>query len=109
MHLHKERFPEKRKSKLLPRGDGPFRVLKRINDNAYKINLLADYAVSSSFNVADLSPFIGSEDTYSRTNPFQEGEDDEDIPSYCDNDQLFVTSEQVMSNNQHQVHVGPMT
>jgi len=88
VHLCKERFLEKRKSKLLPRGDGPFRVLKRINDNAYKIDLPIDYAVSSSFNVADLSPFIGSEDTDSRTNPFQVGEDDEDIPSCCDNDQL---------------------
>ena len=104
MHLRKERFPETRKSKLLPRGDGPFRVLQRINDNAYKIDLPADYAVSSSFNVADLSPFIGSEDTDSRMNPFQVGEDDEDIPSYCDNDQLPV-----MSNNQDRVHIGPMT
>ncbi|OMO98103.1 reverse transcriptase [Corchorus capsularis] len=29
LHLRKERFPEKRKSKLLPRGDGPFQVLER--------------------------------------------------------------------------------
>ncbi len=109
VHLRKERFLEKRKSKLLPHGDGPFRVLKRINDNAYKIDLPVDYAVSSSFNVADLSPFIGSEDTDSRTNPFQVGEDDEDIPSCCDNDQLTVTTEQVMNNNQDRLHVGPMT
>ena len=34
IHLRKERFPEKRKSKLQPRGDGLFRVLEKINDNA---------------------------------------------------------------------------
>ncbi|XP_022973897.1 uncharacterized protein LOC111472489, partial [Cucurbita maxima] len=37
VHFRKERFPTQRKSKLLPRGDGPFQVLERINDNAYKI------------------------------------------------------------------------
>jgi len=62
VHLRKDRFPEKRKSKLLPRGDGPFKVLAKINDNAYKIELPGDdYAVSNTFNVADLSPFFGEE------------------------------------------------
>ena len=62
VHLRKNRFPEKRKSKLLPRGDGPFKVLAKINDNAYKIELPGDdYAVSNTFNVADLSPFFGEE------------------------------------------------
>ena len=37
-HLRKERFPEKQWSKLLPRVDGPFQVLERINDNAYKFD-----------------------------------------------------------------------
>jgi len=45
VHLHKDRFLEKRKSKLMPRGDGPFRVLSKINDNAYKIDLPEDYGV----------------------------------------------------------------
>ncbi|CAN7093145.1 unnamed protein product [Brassica rapa subsp. narinosa] len=37
--MRPERFPEERKSKLSPRGDGPFRVLDRINDNAYRLEL----------------------------------------------------------------------
>ncbi|XP_025791789.1 uncharacterized protein LOC112872970, partial [Panicum hallii] len=37
LHLRKDRFPQQRKSKLSPRGDGPFKVLQKINDNAYKI------------------------------------------------------------------------
>ena len=36
MHMRKERFPKQRKSKLQPRAKGPFQVLERINDNAYK-------------------------------------------------------------------------
>jgi len=39
VHFRKERFPSQRKSKLMPRGDGPFQVLAKINDNAYKIDL----------------------------------------------------------------------
>ena len=39
IHLRKDRFPKERKSKLLPRADGPFKVLARYNDNAYKIDL----------------------------------------------------------------------
>ena len=57
IHLRKERFPAKRKTKLMPRADGPFEVLERINDNAYKVNLPGEYGVSASFNVGDLSPY----------------------------------------------------
>ena len=62
LHLRKERFPEERNSKLKPRGDGPFKVLKRINDNAYVIDIpQSKYLVSNSFNVSDLSPYHGDE------------------------------------------------
>ncbi|KAL6327536.1 hypothetical protein AAG906_021627 [Vitis piasezkii] len=39
VHMRKERFPTRRRSKLHPRGDGPFQVLERINDNAYNLDL----------------------------------------------------------------------
>ncbi|XP_073061851.1 uncharacterized protein [Primulina eburnea] len=42
LHLRKERFPEKRRSKLLPRGDGKFQVLEKINDNSYRLDLPGD-------------------------------------------------------------------
>jgi hypothetical protein len=71
VHLCKERFPEQRKTKLQPRADGPFKALCKINDNAYEIDLLDTYGVSSSFNVVDLSSFFGLEE--SRTTLFQGG------------------------------------
>jgi hypothetical protein len=71
VHLRKERFPEQRKRKLQPWVDGPFKVLHKINDNAYEIDLPDTYGVSSGFNVADLSPFFGLEE--SRTTLFQGG------------------------------------
>jgi len=62
VHMRKERFLKQRNSKLQPRGDGPFQVLEKINDNAYKINIPSEYGVSSSFNVADLTPFVAGGD-----------------------------------------------
>ena len=69
----KERFHTQRKSKLLPRGDEPFQVLERFNDNAYKIDLPGKYGVSATLNVVDLSPFDVGDGLESRTNPSQEG------------------------------------
>ena len=40
LHLRKDRFPNLRKSKLMPRADGPFKVLEKINDNVYKLSCL---------------------------------------------------------------------
>nr|GEZ94028.1 RNA-directed DNA polymerase [Tanacetum cinerariifolium] len=51
-----ERFPADRFGKLKPQGDGHFCVLKKINDNVYKIELPGHYNVYDTFNVADLSP-----------------------------------------------------
>ncbi len=55
IYLWKERFPSKRKSKLMPWVERPFRVKEKVNDNAYKIKLPDDYSVSATFNVRDLS------------------------------------------------------
>jgi predicted NUDIX family NTP pyrophosphohydrolase len=57
----------------MPRGDGSFRVLSKINDNDYKIEFPEHYGVSTSFNVADLTPFFGLEESESRITPCQEG------------------------------------
>jgi len=55
IHLSKNKFTYKRKSKLQEKGDGLFQVLKHINYNAYKIALPLDYGVSNTFNVTDLT------------------------------------------------------
>ena len=58
IHLSKDRFPNKKSQKLSPRADGPFRVLDRINNNAYGLELPGDYGVSATFNILDLSPYV---------------------------------------------------
>jgi len=77
VHLRKEKFPAKRKSKLMPRVDGPFKILERLNDNTYKVNLPSDYGVSATFNVADLSPYLEDDHLSNlRENSPQQGKDD---------------------------------
>jgi hypothetical protein len=80
LHLRKDRFPVLRKSKLMPWVDGPFKLLERINDNAYKLDRLVDFRVCPTFNIADFKPYLGEDDELeSRTTQMQEWEDDEDI------------------------------
>jgi hypothetical protein len=80
LHRRKDRFLELRKSKLMPRADGPFKIIEKINDNAYKIELPPEFEVSPTFNISDLKPYLGEEDELeSRTTLIHEGEDDEDI------------------------------
>jgi hypothetical protein len=69
-----------RKSKLMSHVAGPFKILVKINDNAYKLELPYEFGVSPSFNILYLRPYLGEEDEMSsRTMLMQEGEDDEGI------------------------------
>jgi hypothetical protein len=80
LHLRKDRFPDLRKSKLMPRADGLFKIIEKINDNTYKLQLPPEFGVSPTFNISYLKPYMGEEDTLQlRMTPIQEGEDDEDI------------------------------
>jgi hypothetical protein len=59
---------------------GPFKILTKINDNAYKYDLPPKFGVSPTFNILDLWSYLREEDEIlSRTTSMQEGGDDEDI------------------------------
>jgi hypothetical protein len=80
LHLRKEWFPELRKSKLMSRAASPFKILTKINENAYKLELPPEFGVSPSFNISDLLPYFREEDEMlPRTTSMKEGEDGEDI------------------------------
>nr|GEY36726.1 hypothetical protein [Tanacetum cinerariifolium] len=52
----KNRMKCTRKNKLMPRAEGPFKVLERFGDSAYKVELPGDVSISCTFNVGDLTP-----------------------------------------------------
>ncbi|XP_057522562.1 uncharacterized protein LOC130802564 [Amaranthus tricolor] len=39
IYMRRERFPNQRKNKFMPRAEGPFEVVEKINNNAYKVDL----------------------------------------------------------------------
>ena len=64
----------------MPRAAGPYKIIEKINDNAYKLELPPEFGSSPPFNIADLKPYLGEEDELeSRMTPLQEGEDEEHI------------------------------
>jgi len=68
------------REKLMPIEDGPFQVMAKINDNAYKIDLPGEYNVSNTFNVFDLSLYDADNELRGlRPEAFEEGGNDEDI------------------------------
>ncbi|KAK1692303.1 hypothetical protein QYE76_009000 [Lolium multiflorum] len=86
VHLRKDRFPKLRKSKLLPRGACPYKVLAKINDNAYSIDLpLDEFGVSKR-----------------RIN-------DEDIPTTLLPPSLPNEDEAAVNLKSNEVRIGPIT
>jgi hypothetical protein len=69
--LTKDRHPAGPFVKLHDRKVGPCRVLKKINENAYKVELPAHLQVSNSFNVQHLTPY------------YQDDDQDEDLVQAC--------------------------
>jgi len=60
---------------------GPFKVLEKVNDNTYKLELPRDMGVSSTFNVGDLTPYLEDKEDGDnlRANYIQEGEDEVNV------------------------------
>ena len=53
VHLRKDKFPQKIKFELSPRA---IEIMERINDKAYRVDLLGEYGLSATFNVVNQSP-----------------------------------------------------
>jgi hypothetical protein len=70
--MFKKRFPGRKKSKLMIRGDGSFKFLEGVNAN--KVNLQGEYNISAIFKVSNFYLFDVSDD--SRLNAFENREDD---------------------------------
>lgn len=80
--MRKEHFPRGKFAKLSARAMRRLNVLQRIGNNAYKIDLLAYYEISNTFNIANLLLYYGDlEESSSRTSLSQPRENDAKLTS----------------------------
>jgi hypothetical protein len=69
-----EKRPDVRKSKLMPHAARPNKVIAKINDNAYTLELPPNIGVSPTFYILYVKPYMGEEDELElRMTPIQEG------------------------------------
>ena len=66
----------------MARGNDPHKIVQKVGDNAYKIELLDEMNIFATFNVGDLTPYTkdkdeGCEDL--RANPLQGEVDAEQV------------------------------
>nr|GMC93171.1 Transposon Ty3-G Gag-Pol polyprotein [Ipomoea batatas] len=62
VYLRKQRLPTGFYHKLSPKKHDPFKILRKINPNAYVINIPDEWKISKTFNVADLFQFHSDEE-----------------------------------------------
>ena len=60
--LWREQYHVGTYSKLNSKKYGPYRIVKKINDNAYVVALLDSMGISKTFNLADIFSYYSSEE-----------------------------------------------
>jgi len=96
IRIRLERFPPRVVEKLSARSAGPFKILKKINPNAYVIDLPPDFGISSTFNISGLETYKGP--LFNPDNPLMDL--DEPTPSLYLRDPTFSHYQQQLTHLQ---------
>jgi len=63
IYIRQVRFLTQKRFKLISRGDKPFQIIEKINDNASKVELSGEYGISVIFNLSNLYLFDVGDDS----------------------------------------------
>lgn len=66
VHLRKNRLPAGVYHKMMAKRIGPCRILHKINDNAYVVDLPKDLQILSTFSVVDLTEYYPPDEATTR-------------------------------------------
>lgn len=66
VYLRRDRFPTRTYHKLKYKKIGPYKILKKINDNAYEVELPSGLDISPVFNISDLYTFHGDDTSFEK-------------------------------------------
>ena len=59
VYLREEKFPTGSYSELSKRKIGPYKIIKKIRENAYVVDLLKHMGIDSTFNISYLYSYTG--------------------------------------------------
>ena len=84
----------------MPWADGPFEVLEKVSDNAYKVDHPKYYGVSCTFNVVDLKPYFEDDNLENlRANSFLQGENNVPMKGILDQDKVNPSNQEIKALN----------
>ena len=81
----------------------PFQVIDKYGDNAFKIDLPEEFSISSTFNIRDLTPYLGDAELW--TIPSKEGGNepifDDSLEESKDNHEERMEAEEKLAKEAH--------
>lgn len=106
VHLSKARMQSDKPTKLQMKRVGPCRILAKYGENAYKVELPSDLAISPVFNVADLIMYKGeiAGQTENQAKVLQDL-DVNALPQVKQPIAEEILESRVMKSNRHQVYM----